>query len=225
MSKKAFLPPSKSRSAHCLSSSHPAALTAPTGAGRMLVAPVPSLLLQPKQAHSPCWVHPGESIQLVLGVCRDGGWSGHRSLGVSPNVPVKGGWSLSLPWLCCCPCAQALPGCVPAPAQLAASCFLAELVSSRAAPQPASLPGVLPSRSLCIAPRWTHKAPPAHSPSRSPHEQHTAISQTLLSLKTWWEAGLISSRTSNCLFDRTNKIAAILNRWFHTRNLIWMTDT
>lgn len=95
------------------------------------------------------------------------------------------------------------------PAAFWHSCFLAELlpayISARGSP--------LPLHHSLVTP----KAPPALPASlKSSATPDSAVTANL---------GLISCRRLNCLFDRTNKIAAVLNGWFHMWNLIGMTDT
>lgn len=136
-----------------------------------------------------------------MGVCRDGDWAGTA---VCPHVPGEVAAPCPLPG-CPCPCPRVLL----APAQLAASCFLAELlpahISARGSP--------LPLHHSLVTP----KAPPALPASlKSSATPDSAVTANL---------GLISCRRLNCLFDRTNKIAAVLNGWFHMWNLIGMTDT
>lgn len=130
---------------------------------------------------------------------------------VSP-CPRRGGCSLSSPWLSL----SLSPGAAGS-SPVAASCFLAQLLFGRAAHQCQGLSP--PSASLLGHPLGSS------CPSCQPGPWRAAPLHTLLSLQTWGELGLISCRRLNCLFDRTNKIAAVLNGWFHMWNLIGMTDT
>lgn len=185
MSEKALLPGSKSPSAHCLSSSH---CSTDSTHGHCQDVRVPlslPCLLQPKQALSPAeftwgshfyssWVSAGMGTEQgsVIWICPQ--YPSTRWVLPLPTLAVL------LPGLC-----QAVPGCAVAPAQFAASCFLAQLPSSSPGPVPARGSPLLeppchslvasqgsswPSSSLWPIPDTAGTANPMRGGSRQLHE-------------------------------------------------------